>query len=348
MLKRIPILLLFLLMLCGARAQGAFRWESWLDADYGKHVAGSSTGEEMNFTLPLGECAPGLHFLNFRAVNAGGEVGHLFRTLFYVPQAKVPDGTIVAYEHWVDNDYATHVAVNRSTAEPVFVRDVAELAPGVHFLNVRAVNAAGATGHLFRTLFYLPPVTPSGAAMARYEQWLDDDYSGRVAVPSSSDTPAFTVDVSALSPGLHFLNVWALNDAGATGHLFRTLFYLPEPPRPNIAEYEYWLDADTLHKRTGSEARFDYAFSLDVSALPPGDHTFSFRAKNDCGEWGPIHVDTFNVALATPVEAVEADERPFDVYNLAGIRVLRQATAADLRRLPPAIYIVRGRKIRVK
>lgn len=40
----------------------------------------------------------------------------------------------------------------------------------------------------------------------------------------------------------------------------------------------------------------------------------------------------------------EVAGRPADVYNVAGICVLRQATAADLRSLQPGIYIISGRK----
>lgn len=348
MLKRYCFLLLFLLTLCGAKAQEPLRWESWLDADYGRRVEGSSTVAEVDVTFPLDGCAPGLHFLNFRAVNSAGQVGPLFRTLFYLPPAPFADVRLSAYEQWLDDDYAARTVRTDTATRPFFAADVRSLTPGLHYFNVRAVNTANEVGPLFRTLFYLPPARLADDALTGYEQWFDDDYEHRLSLASSSAEPVFTLDVSELAPGLHFLNIWAQNRAGATGSLFRTLFYLADRSWPDVAEYEYWLDNDTLAKVTGTDNRAEYAFTLDVGGLSPGEHTFSFRARNSAGTWSPLHVETFDLSETTPVEVLEADNRPFDVYNLAGIRVLTRATPADLRRLPASIYIIRGRKVLIR
>lgn len=348
MLKQNSFLLLFLLTLCGAKAQEPLRWEYWLDADYGKRVSGSGSAAEVDFILPLDDCAPGLHFLNFRAVNTAGEVGRLFRTLFYLPPVQAVNVQLSGYEQWLDGDYASRIVRTDTLSRPLFTTDLRALAPGLHFFNVRALNTVGEVGPLFRTLFYLPPVRLSDGALTGYEQWFDDDYDRRLSVKSSLAEPAFTLDVSELASGLHFLNIWAQNSAGATGSLFRTLFYLADRACPDVAEYEYWLDNDTLAKVTGTDRRAEYAFTIDVGGLAPGEHTFSFRARNSAGVWSPLHVETFDLSETTPVETLEADNRPFDVYNLAGIRVLTRATLADLRRLPPSVYIVRGRKVLIR
>lgn len=48
------------------------------------------------------------------------------------------------------------------------------------------------------------------------------------------------------------------------------------------------------------------------------------------------------------ISEIKADGGRFDVYNLVGVAVLRDATVADLRGLPSSVYVVRGRKVIVR
>lgn len=277
MLKRQNVLFLFLLVLYSAKAQEPVRYEYWMDADYGTCMSGNSAEGNVDLTLSLDGCTPGLHFLNFRAMNTAGEVGPLFRTLFY-----------------------------------------------------------------------LPPVRPADGVVTGYEQWFDNDYAHKILIKSLSSEPVFTLNVDDLAPGVHFLNIWAQNSAEVKGVLYRTLFYLPEQQCSDVAEYEYWFDNDTLNKVKEMGCKAEYVFRLDVSKLISGKHTFSFRASNSIGEWGPLHVDTFDLSEMTSVESLKNEDLPFDVYNLAGVRVLTNVSWKELCRLPASIYIVRGRKVLVR
>ena len=171
--------------------------------------------------------------------------------------------------------------------------DVSKLSPGVHFLNYLAENSVGEQGVLSRVLFYVPS-SAYDPTISSCEYWIDNDYANRKSGDNSTSMTA-TIDVSKLSPGIHFFNYLAVNSLGEQGVLSRTLFYIPEQvsDNPSIVEYEYWLDDDMGTKVTGKDAQEVYQLTMDISELPYGDHAFFFRAKNSNGEWSMLHKDTF-------------------------------------------------------
>lgn len=58
---------------------------------------------------------------------------------------------------------------------------------------------------------------------------------------------------------------------------------------------------------------------------------------------------SYTVSKNVGIDAVGIDKASaFDVYNVNGVRVLRDADASDLNGLEKGIYIVNGRKIVVK
>ena len=63
-----------------------------------------------------------------------------------------------------------------------------------------------------------------------------------------------------------------------------------------IAEYEYWLDDDVAHKVTGTDSKTEYVFSIDISGLAEGTHTFNFRAKNLLEQWGEQFIEQFVIS----------------------------------------------------
>lgn len=252
-------------------------------------------------------------------------------------------------EYWIDGDYAHRMTTGRTGESVSLSVPLEEWGSGLHFFNFRAMNSAGAVGNVFRTMFYLPERQAKDVSLTHYESWLDDDFAHR-RMAKCDESPVLTIDVSELSTGLHFFNFRAVNSAGAVGNMFRTMFYLPEQDVPDVAGYEYWVDEDTVNAvAVETLGGGNICLKIDVAALEDGEHTFSFRAKNAFGQWGPVYMETFVLDFLTDVENLE-DEREtfFDVYNLAGVLVLRRATPDDLRRLPTSIYVVNGKKVLVR
>lgn len=264
-----------------------------------------------------------------------------------VSQARAQD--ISRCEYWIDSDYGSRVEQVSPAADISLSVPLDGHSPGLHFFNFRAVNSKGEVGNLMRTLFYLPEKQEGAADVTFYETWIDDDYENHVRTKSDGE-PSLSVDVDGLCAGLHFFNFRAVNSKGEVGNLMRTMFYMPEEDVPDVAGYEYWLDDDEENSTLVDGGGSNVCFEIDVSALPYGDHTFSFRAKNSFGEWGPVYSETFTLSESTDIGELETEvgDEVFDVYNIAGIAVLKRATIKDLRRLPSSIYIVNGRKVIVR
>lgn len=188
-------------------------------------------------------------------------------------------------------------------------------------------------------------------SISHYEYWLDDDCSGKTSVTSSDTAIDINISLDNVTRGLHFFNFRAINDRGEVGNVYRTLFYFPEQDPVDMAGYEYWIDNDESHKVVTSANGAFISLEIDASQLAEGLHTFSLRARNSFGDWGPVFVEEFEVINAiTAIEQMgrSASAERIDVYNLRGEKVLSNVLWSSVISLPRAIYIVNGRKIMVK
>ena len=223
------------------------------------------------------------------------------------------------HQYWIDSDYSGQKTVTSSNTTFTLTVSIADLTPGIHFLNYRALNTDDEWGTLSRTLFYIPAADPVTATIKSCEYWIDEDYANRKN-GSNTTTITATIDVSKLSSGIHFFNYRAVNNFGETGTLSRTLFYIPERVSGDaqIAEYEYWIDNNIANKVTGKDAKDVYTLTKDVSTLADGDHTFTFRAKNTDGVWGTLYTETFTIdrgIAATLLDFADAKTEAVCVAN---------------------------------
>ncbi len=250
---------------------------------------------------------------------------------------------IRGYEYWLDSEYANKVsaALNDSVVSLAIPLD--NLKTGLHFFNFRAVDTHGEVGNLTRKLFYMPE-TEVSAGILGYECWMDNETNQITFIKSDEVSVGLEIPLDSIKSGLHFFNFRAINTLGEVGNLTRKMFYMPKEEKLDIAEYEYWLDNDTVNKVIGEDNRNIYELILDVSSLSQGTHSFNFRACNSAGIWGETHVLDFDITFSD-IANVVVDDAPFDVYNIAGIQVKRRITKVELNDLPSGIYIIKGKKV---
>lgn len=148
----------------------------------------------------------------------------------------------------------------------------------------------------------------TSAQAQRYEYWLDGDYNNRVlAIYGGGDVTA-SMDVSSLTPGLHFYNIRMQYGEGQWGSVRRYLFMVPGMAGEKAASlYEYWIDRAYAQKLTAVYNGGDINVTTDVSNLTDGIHYFNMRAKDKFGVWGPVNRYLFmvsgkNVLQPTAVE----------------------------------------------
>ena len=148
----------------------------------------------------------------------------------------------------------------------------------------------------------------TSAQAQRYEYWLDGDYNNRVLATYGGGDVTASMDVSSLTPGLHFYNIRMQYGEGQWGSVRRYLFMVPGMAGEKAASsYEYWIDGAYAQKLTAVYNGGDINVTTDVSNLTDGIHYFNMRAKDKFGVWGPVNRYLFmvsgkNVLQPTAVE----------------------------------------------
>ena len=148
----------------------------------------------------------------------------------------------------------------------------------------------------------------TSAQAQRYEYWLDGDYNNRVLATYGGGDVTASMDVSSLTPGLHFYNIRMQYGEGQWGSVRRYLFMVPGMAGEKAASlYEYWIDRAYAQKLTAVYNGGDINVTTDVSNLTDGIHYFNMRAKDKFGVWGPVNRYLFmvsgkNVLQPTAVE----------------------------------------------
>ena len=162
-------------------------------------------------------------------------------------------------------------------------------------------------------LLALCPLLMLGQGLQRYEYWVDEDYSQRKAVNSSSGNITLTIDIGSQTAGLHYLNFRSQNTDGDWSFLNRYLFYVPDQltPAASLTAYEYWIDDDySTHRRVTSSSG-NYTIVKKVDDLAVGLHYLNFRVRNSNGDWGSLSRYLFYI----PDEDPDAADGPIVAYR---------------------------------
>ena len=318
-------------------------YQYWIDNNIAGKVEGTTdAGEGLNLQIDVGDLSPGVHFYNVMAKFGIRDWGTVYRTLFLVPETSAASAAaeLQQYQYWLDNDYANRTTTECTGSEqtPVLALDVSSLTVGVHFLNVRTMDANGQWGTVSRTLFTIPAVAGGSTAgeLLQYEYWIDDDYEHRVTTDceGSEVTPSLVLDVSALTVGSHYLNVRAKDANGQWGTVSRSSFsIIPSSDVTETAElqqYEYWIDNDYENRvaTTCSGSEVTPSLALDVSNLKPGVHYYNVRAQDADGVWGTVSRNLFSVPEPVP----EAADK-----SITGYHYVFQAEGYDFSTVSKAI-----------
>lgn len=281
---------------------GNLKVEYWLDDDLTGVKSETAANGDLSLSIDISTLKPGVHYFNCTPISAIGERGNSERYLFYVPlaQEQTSASPIKGYEYWLDDDYAGKTVSNSGDESATLAISIDGLTSGVHYFNCRAFNERGEYGCPVRKMFYIPQTMASNnASIASAEYWLDDDYASKVTVTGNDTQQTFSIDISHLSSGVHYFNYRAKDDEGVWGNLTRQMFYIAQNDASSagrIAEWEYWIDNDVAHKVTGTDSKTEYVFSIDISGLEAGTHTFNFRAKDLLEQWGEQFVGQFVIS----------------------------------------------------
>ena len=142
-------------------------------------------------------------------------------------------------------------------------------------------------------------VTAQTTSVTECEYWIDQQFDSRQTANMSAGELTTQFDMSVLPLGLHSLAIRTGTGDGRWSPVLVKFFLVPQPgstQENNLAGYEYWIDGNYDNKVTGTFSTGGIVTTdLDMSSLPIGLHSISFRALDDNGHVSSVLVKYFLV-----------------------------------------------------
>ena len=170
------------------------------------------------------------------------------------------------------------------------------------------------------------------AQTTRYEYWLDNGYDGRTVVADNVDAVSLNLDISTITPGLHFFNFRAQGDSERWGSLSRFLFFKREETDSTVsmAQYEYWLDNQHEMRTTVEGGTSEVLLNLDISSVKPGLHYLNFRAQGKSGHWGGLSRYLFFMREEADSTAISMAQYEYWLDNNYNNRTIVKGSYAEI------------------
>lgn len=189
------------------------------------------------------------------------------------------------YEWWLDNDVSSVTSGIFPAGKLDIQIDTSDLPRGAHYFNCRLNTAEGQWGAVYRRMFY--SIGKDDGAIG-YEYWFDNEYDAKETGTLTDGKKTFAVNVSSLTPGVHYFNCRLNASENEWGAVYRKMIYAAEASQ-DVSAYEYWFDNDYDSKEGGEILKGISTFSVDAAALTPGVHYFNCRLCTTDGKWGSAY-----------------------------------------------------------
>lgn len=187
--------------------------------------------------------------------------------------------------YWFDSDDAVKTEGNSIGNSFSILTDASGLSQGFHTIHVQVVDTAGVYSPPKTEYFY--HTTDRSVVALRY--WFDNDMEHMQMVSASGSN--YTIDVSSLEPGLHYIYCQIEDASGSVSDVVRSGFY--RQIRPTAMTWTYWFDETESTKATVKYP--GEAVMVDVSDLTDGFHTIHSQVQ----EITPSSVET-RMFIKTP------------------------------------------------
>jgi hypothetical protein len=286
-----------------------------------------------NASIPVNSLANGIHHLFLRTQDANKHWSLTnAQTLFVVTPVTIPSNSalvnITKAEYFFDTDpgpgkaVAIPLTAGLNVTISNFVIDITALTAGLHHLYLRTANANGHWSLTnYQSLFVVNAVNlPSNPALAnitKVEYFFDTDpgigKGTALSVTAGTTTTISTaIPLTGLAIGIHRLYLrtadanghWSLTNESNLAILNTSLIIPSNRPPGNITLLEYFFDTDpgfgngTAVAITGTTNLINYSFTVDVSSLTQGNHTFFVRTFDG---WSQTMAVAMHIGTPLPV-----------------------------------------------
>ena len=302
-MKYIQLFIVLLFAYYTANAQNKIKgYEYWFDNDYTNKVVTSITPVPLfalNTLVPTTGLTSGIHTVQIRTWNESALFSSTLSQFFYKMPETAASTTIVAYEYWIDNDYASAVSVTTPIQQYAAINQLINaqaLITGIHTFNIRFKDNTQKWSSALSQFFYKMPETAESSNIVAYEYWIDNDYASAVSVTTPIQQYAAInqlINAQALSNGIHTLNIRFKDNTQKWSSTLSQFFYkIPETTAvSSIVTYEYWIDNDyesAVSVSTTAQQQVSVNQLINVLELSNGIHTFNIRFKDNAKQWGSI------------------------------------------------------------
>lgn len=171
--------------------------------------------------------------------------------------------------YWFDSDYSVKSNGKSTNDSFSIITDVSGLSQGFHTIHVQIADKTGVFSSPRTEYFY--HMTDRSIAALRY--WFDNDMEHMQTIYASGST--YTIDVSSLEPGLHYIYCQIEDESGNFSDVVRNGFY--RQIRPTAITWTYWFDEDERTKETVPYP--GEMVMIDVSSLSEGFHTIHSQVQ---------------------------------------------------------------------
>ena len=288
-MRRIYLLLLFCILITGARGQTTYRY--WLDNNESTQQAISGTGE-LQFNIDVsGLARERVHTLHVQAFSGDGVCSSPLTHFFYLP---AETSVSITARYWFDNNEATQQTITK-IGEQLFSIDVSGLArERIHTLHVQAFSGDGVCSSPLTHFFYLPAET-SVSTTARY--WFDNNEATQQFTKTVSGI--IDLEVTKLSAGLHTVHYQSFGQDGKPSSVVTNRFYIEDTNNERLT-CSIWFDDDEEHAVT--KAVVADGINLDVSSLSIGVHEIHVALFDEYGVY--VGTESAEIEIPIPTETI--------------------------------------------
>lgn len=295
-------------------------YEYWFNTNYANKTSTSVAQTEqllINQLIPTTGLTNGINTFNFRTYDNLGMYSTVLSHFFYKLSTSEINATpqIVAYEYWLNNDYANAVVVNTPIQQQVNISELIpmnSLSTGIHNFNIRFKDNTNLWSSVLSNFFYKTSASQNNTnpQIVAYEYWIDNDYANAIVV----NTPIQQyvninelITTTSLNNGVHHFNIRFKDNNNTWSSVLSHFFYktpINAITQNKISAYRYWFD-DNFEQAvkttlTTPLQQLNVVDNLDATRIPKGAHTVHFQFADSLGQWSSVTTDSIT-KIAFPI-----------------------------------------------
>ncbi|MCC7331888.1 MAG: T9SS type A sorting domain-containing protein [Flavobacteriales bacterium] len=286
-------------------------YEYWFDNDFANKTTTPVAPTQqlvVNQLVSTSGLTSGIHTFNFRSFDNNGVYSSVASSFFYKTSAisNNPNPTVVAYEYWLDNDFANAVTVSTPAQQQVNVNELISMSAipsGIHTFNIRFKDNLNVWSSVASSFFYKTSAisnNPNPTVVA-YEYWLDYDFANAVAVSTPAQQQVNVnelISMSAIPSGIHTFNIRFKDNLNVWSSVASSFFYKSAQQtvvQNQVVGYRYWFDndfANAVYMPLTANQQVNVMDNLDMTQIAKGMHQVHFQFKDTLQHWSVVVADS--------------------------------------------------------